>query len=362
MNHEDYMKLAVDLAKTAEGHTSPNPLVGAVCVKNGQVVGIGMHIQAGMPHAEVHALVMAGIHASEADLYVTLEPCAHTGKTPPCTNAIINSGIRRVFIASTDPNPLVNGRGIRLLRAAGIEVIVNVCKEEADFINRAYFHFSKNKQPYITLKAATTLDGRLATHTGDSKWITSEQSRLDVHTLRHTHDAIVVGVNTILHDNPFLTTRLPHGGKNPIRVILDRRLRTPTSAHVIMDKAAETIIFTNESIETSHRYEEFPLVTIESIPSDVDFLCEVVKRLGQKNVMKLLIEGGSQIHSSFIDACLANEVYLYMAPKLIGNGPSLFMDNSRSLISESVYLNIIDVKNFDNDIRIHALFSDGGEQ
>ncbi|MEZ7173128.1 bifunctional diaminohydroxyphosphoribosylaminopyrimidine deaminase/5-amino-6-(5-phosphoribosylamino)uracil reductase RibD [Sporosarcina sp. OR05] len=361
MTDETYMKLALDLAMTAEGHTSPNPIVGAVCVKDGQIVGTGMHVRAGTPHAEVHALTMAGAQAQNADLYVTLEPCAHTGKTPPCTDTIIESGIRRVFIASLDPNPAVNGKGIRLLRAAGIEVILAICTKEADFSNRAYFHFIKHGTPYITLKAATSLDGRLATHTGDSKWITSSHARSDVHTLRHTHDAILVGVNTILQDNPFLTTRLPHGGKNPIRIILDRHLRTPQTANVIQDNAAETIIFTVGQDTLTNQFAKYPLVTVESIPPDVDYLHEVLKRLGKRGIMKLLVEGGSQVHSSFITAGLADELYLYVAPKLIGNGPSLFMDHGCTRIAEGKMLDILDMKTLHEDVRIHALFNKRGD-
>lgn len=171
MIDENMMKLALQLAQSAEGQTSPNPLVGAVCVKNGQIIGTGAHLKAGTPHAEVHALKMAGAAAFGADLYVTLEPCAHHGQTPPCTELIISSGIRRVIIASTDPNPSVNGRGIEILKQAGIEVSTGVLQEEADYLNRAFFHFIQNGKPYVTLKAATTLDGRLATQNGDSKWL-----------------------------------------------------------------------------------------------------------------------------------------------------------------------------------------------
>ncbi|MCG3088778.1 bifunctional diaminohydroxyphosphoribosylaminopyrimidine deaminase/5-amino-6-(5-phosphoribosylamino)uracil reductase RibD [Sporosarcina cyprini] len=356
MKHDDYMKLAVQLARTATGHTSPNPIVGAVCVADGQVVGTGFHVKAGTPHAEVHALRMAGKLAEGADLYVTLEPCAHTGKTPPCTEAIIASGIRRVFVASIDPNPAVSGKGIGLLRDAGIEVTM-IPNEEADFSNRAFFHFIQQQKPYVTLKAAATLDGRLATQHGDSKWITSEQARMDVHHLRHTHDAILVGVQTILQDNPFLTTRLPHGGKNPIRIILDRRLRTPKTAHVITDGASQTILFTLESAQGIDAFSEFPLVRVETIPEHADFLKEVLTRLAKMGVMTVLVEGGSHVHSSFIDQGLADEFYLYMAPKFIGNGPSLFENNGRTSITESELLQILSVKQIGPDIRLHALFS-----
>lgn len=356
MDHDDYMKLALDLSQSAEGQTSPNPIVGAVCVKNGQIVGTGMHVKAGTPHAEVHALRMAGELAKGADLYVTLEPCAHTGKTPPCTDAIIASGIRRVFVASIDPNPAVSGKGIGLLKAAGIEVST-IQTKEADFVNRAYFHFIQQQKPYVTLKAAATLDGRLATQQGDSKWITSEQARTDVHNLRHTHDAILVGVQTILQDNPFLTTRLPHGGKNPIRIILDRRLRTPKTANVVTDRAAETILFTLDRAEGIESFRDFPLVRVETINEHANFLEEVLRRLAKMGIMKLLVEGGSHVHSSFIEQQLANELYVYIAPKLIGNGPTLFENDSRPLIAQSEKLHILNTKQIGEDIRLHAVFA-----
>lgn len=227
MDPQHYMRLALELARSAQGQTSPNLLVGAVCVKDGRILGTGAHLKAGTPHAEVHAPAMAGANSIGADLYVTLEPCAHTGKTAPCTDLIISSGIQRVFVASIDPNPSVNGAGIGLLKVAGIEVITGILQEEAEQLNQAFFHFIRYGKPYVTLKATATLNGRLSTQNGDSKWITSAASRTDVHHLRHTHDAILVDVQTVLHDNPFLTTRLPHGGKNPIRINLDRHLRTP---------------------------------------------------------------------------------------------------------------------------------------
>ena len=356
MNPQYYMRLALDLARSAQGQTSPNPLVGAVCVKDGQIIGTGAHLKAGTPHAEVHALLMAGTESRGADLYVTLEPCAHIGKTPPCTDLIITSGIRRVFVASIDPNPSVNGTGIRLLKAAGIEVVTGILQEEAEQLNRAFFHFINYGKPYVTLKAAATLDGRLSTQTGDSKWITSDAARTDVHHLRHTHDAILVGVQTVLHDNPFLTTRLPHGGKNPIRIIVDRHLRTPTTANIVTDGAAETIIFTIDCPRSRTVFFENPFVSIERISEDIPFLNEVLKRLANKGIMTLFVEGGSRVHSSFINEGLADELYLYMAPKLIGNGASLFMDDTRNLIADGESLRFLDVRQIGDDIRLHARF------
>ncbi|MGX1264102.1 riboflavin biosynthesis protein RibD [Rossellomorea marisflavi] len=215
MELNEYMKLALQLARSAQGQTSPNPVVGAVVVKDGSVVGTGSHLKAGGPHAEVHAIREAGEKAKGADIYVTLEPCSHHGRTPPCADLIIESGIKRVFIACKDSNPLVGGEGIERLKEAGINVHLGMGEPEGLELNKHFFHFIRTGTPYVTLKSAVTLDGRTASSSGDSKWITTELSRMDVHYDRHRHDAIVVGVNTIIQDNPHLTTRLPQGGKKP---------------------------------------------------------------------------------------------------------------------------------------------------
>ncbi|MEW9109275.1 MAG: bifunctional diaminohydroxyphosphoribosylaminopyrimidine deaminase/5-amino-6-(5-phosphoribosylamino)uracil reductase RibD [Cytobacillus gottheilii] len=356
MNDEYYMRIALELAIAAEGQTSPNPLVGAVCVKDGQIIGTGAHLKAGTPHAEVHAITMAHDRAKGADLYVTLEPCAHRGKTPPCTNLIINSGIRRVVIACTDPNPLVKGRGISQLKQAGIEIVTGVLEKEAAFLNRAFFHYIQYGTPYVTLKAAATLDGRIAASSGDSKWITSREAREDVHYLRHIHDAILVGAQTVIADNPFLTTRLPHGGKNPIRIVLDRRLKTPNTANVVTDEAAKTIIFTQVPLEKQIKQYDSHFVHIEVIPMSQAFLPSVLKCLGGIGVMTLLVEGGSRVHSSFIDENLADELYLYLAPKLIGNGISFFSSEKRNWMKDSENLHILDMQTFGLDLRLHAQF------
>lgn len=249
MRDQDYMNLAINVAKAGVGQTTPNPVVGAIIVNEGRVVGIGAHLKAGEPHAEVHAIRMAGEKAQNATAYVTLEPCSHHGKTPPCADLLITSKVKRVVVATTDPNPLVAGKGIAKLKAAGIEVEVGVCKEQADALNSVFFHYLEKKRPYITLKSATTLDGKIATVTGESKWITGDAARQDVHLYRSIHDAILVGVNTVLMDNPSLTTRLPNGtGKNPIRVILDSKLRTPLDSQIVNDGKAETWIIVSNQV------------------------------------------------------------------------------------------------------------------
>ncbi|AQQ55008.1 riboflavin biosynthesis protein RibD [Planococcus lenghuensis] len=349
------MNFAIQLASEAKGQTSPNPLVGAVCVNNHRIVGMGAHLEAGKPHAEVHALAMAGENARGSDLYVTLEPCSHYGKTPPCALKIIDSGVARVFIATLDPNPLVSGRGVKLLEEAGIEVITGLLKQEAAQMNQAFFHSITHQMPYVTLKSAVTLDGRMATEAGSSKWITSEEAREDVHRLRHIHDAILVGVNTVLHDQPFLTTRLPHGGKNPIRVILDRHLRTPADTPVTADPAAGTLIYCQEDApDVQYRKH----VEVIRLPDSVSFLQEVLRDLYTRGIMTLLVEGGPAVHSSFIEQGLVQELYLYQAPKLIGNGPSVFTSNRRADMADSLKLEITDVDQLGSDIRIRAIFKE----
>lgn len=241
MNDQYYMDFAIDLAKRVSGQTSPNPVVGAVIVKHGEIVGFGAHLKAGEAHAEVQAIKMAGLEkTSGATVYVTLEPCSHFGKTPPCSNLLIESRVKRVVIASVDPNPLVAGEGIKKLQDAGIETVVGVCQEKALALNEVFFHYIKTNTPFVTLKTAASLDGKTATYSGESKWITGPDARLDVHHYRHKHDAILVGVETVIKDNPSLTTRLPSGGKNPIRVILDTSLRIPIHSNVLTDGQVDT--------------------------------------------------------------------------------------------------------------------------
>ena len=236
-NDIEFMKLALDLAATAKGKTNPNPLVGAIIVKDGVIAGTGLHRKAGEPHAEVHAFRMAGDYAKGATLYVTLEPCSHYGKTPPCAILVKESGVRRVVIAMKDPNPHVAGRGIKLIAEAGIEVEVGVLEEQAKRLNERFIHNMIHDSPFVISKIAMTLDGKLVAHKGHSKWITGEQSRETVHLLRNEVDAILVGIGTVLADDPHLTTRLSEGGKNPIRIILDSDLRTPIDANIMNDRS-----------------------------------------------------------------------------------------------------------------------------
>lgn len=355
MTDEDYMRLAIELAANTNGQTSPNPLVGAVVVKDNQIVGMGAHLKAGEAHAEVHAINMAGDKAKDATIYVTLEPCSHFGRTPPCANLLIKSEVKRVVIASTDPNPLVAGQGIERLREHGIEVDVGILRDEAERLNEVFFHYIATGMPYVTLKSATSLDGKIATVTGESKWITSEESRLDVHKYRHQHDGILVGVNTILKDDPELTTRLPLGGKNPIRIILDTNLRTPPGAKIVNDNKAPTwiIVGKNVAAEKIAAMNEKYAKVIE-MPFDGLNIRNVLKMLGEKGITSLFVEGGSQINGSFIKAKTVNQVITYIAPKIIGGAlaPTSIGGDGFEKMNDVLALQIKSVETIGPDIKI----------
>jgi len=322
---EKWMRLALAEAAKGLGRTSPNPAVGAVVVKNGKVVAKGFHAKAGGPHAEVVALQKAGSLARGADLYTNLEPCTHQGKTPPCTQAILEAGIARVIFASTDPNPLVNGKGHQKLRKAGLDVWPGVLQSEADALNRPFFKWAKTGRPFVSLKVASSLDGFVATGEGDSKWITGTASRQWVHELRDSVDAIVVGVGTVLADNPRLTSR-PQGrkGKTPLRVILDTKLRSPLEARVFnSQKQAPTVVAVSRESpakkaallrECGVELWELPLrrgrVSLRAL----------LKKLAGRGCLHILVEGGAGVFGSFLEEGLADELLLFLAPKLIGRG------------------------------------------
>lgn len=357
MNDADYMKLAISLARATIGQTSPNPAVGAVLVKDGCLISTGVHLEAGTPHAEVHAISAAGPKANGATLYVTLEPCSHYGKTPPCAEAIIHSNIKKVFVACLDPNPLVAGRGIEMLRKAGLTVEVGLCEEEALLLNEKFFHFIQTNTPFVTIKAAVTLDGKTATKTGDSKWITSEAARRDVHTLRHEHDAILIGINTVLLDNPLLTTRRPQGGKNPIRVILDSQLKIPLHANILQDKSAKTIIFTGNCIDQTKKNEiESFGAEVISFQSRSISIEEVLNELGERKILSVLVEGGSEVHASFIKSHLYQQIIVYIAPKMIGGRESIPFIGGGSLekIADGTQLRFTKIEQIGPDIKITA--------
>lgn len=358
MSDQYYMQLAIDLAKSASGQTSPNPVVGAVVAKNNQIVGMGAHLKAGEAHAEVHAIKMAGEKAEGATIYVTLEPCSHFGKTPPCADLVIQSGIKRVVVATTDPNPQVAGRGIKKMQEAGIDVEVGLLKREADSLNKVFYHYIQTGEPYVTLKSATSLDGKIATSEGHSKWITSEAAREDVHYFRHQHDAILVGVNTVIKDNPSLTTRLHGGGKNPIRIILDTHLRTPMEAIVVTDHEAETWIITGSEVDKP-KMETMESKGIKVIPMNHPNIKikEMLQAVGKLGVTSIYVEGGAEVHGSFLQEKAFQQIITYIAPKIIGgrHAPSSFGGGGITTMDEALSLEILDVTKIGPDIRVIAV-------
>jgi diaminohydroxyphosphoribosylaminopyrimidine deaminase / 5-amino-6-(5-phosphoribosylamino)uracil reductase len=318
---QQFMAQALDLAASANYHTSPNPMVGAVVVRDGQVVGMGAHMRAGEPHAEVHALGTAGDAARGADLYVTQEPCTHVGRTPPCVDAVIKAGVRRVVVGMEDPNPKVDGRGIAALRAAGITVVSGVLEDRARRLNEFFVKHVTTGIPFVTAKFAMSLDGRIATHSGESKWITSDDARREVHRLRHMHDAILVGANTVLRDDPNLTTRLPEGGRSPLRVVVDSRLRVPYEARIFEQETGSVLLATSDRAR-GDRLREFekrgvPVVVLPADHGRVG-LHDLLAHLGQHETISLLIEGGSSMHGSAFDQRLVDKVFAFIAPRIIG--------------------------------------------
>jgi diaminohydroxyphosphoribosylaminopyrimidine deaminase/5-amino-6-(5-phosphoribosylamino)uracil reductase len=357
---EKYMRVALRLAKKARGRTSPNPMVGAVVVKDGRVISRGWHKMAGEPHAEANALAKAGTDAKGATLYVTLEPCSHRNKrTPPCSPLVILSGVRRVVIAMIDPNPKVSGGGIRAIRKAGIEVVTGVLESEARLLNEAFIKHVTKKVPFVTLKIAQTLDGRIATAKGESKWITGEKARVEGHRLRDRNDAILVGINTILKDAPALTTRIPNG-RDPIRVIVDSRLRIPLRAKVLTQKSsAKTIVATLASASRTKvrriRAAGAEVLFVKSNKGRVDLL-DLMKKLGKQDIMSVLIEGGAEINASALKAGIVDKIIAIIAPTLMTGRDSLCSigGTSPARLSQAVHISGGSTRLIDRDLIVEG--------
>ncbi|NMP21465.1 bifunctional diaminohydroxyphosphoribosylaminopyrimidine deaminase/5-amino-6-(5-phosphoribosylamino)uracil reductase RibD [Sulfobacillus harzensis] len=368
-----YMRRALALAKRGLGHTSPNPMVGAVLVDNqGRIVAEGYHKKAGSAHAEAAALKKAGEKAHGTTLYVTLEPCNHTGRTPPCTDAIIKSGVQRVVVAAVDPNPYVAGGGVERLEAAGVEVLVGDGAEEAWELNRAFFTWSQRHRPWVTLKAAMTLDGKVASVNGQSKYLTSEAALQHAHELRRTHDAILVGSSTVLADNPSLTYRGSRNGHDPVRVVLDGRGRIPATSQVFQNQShAPTLVFSSEDAPSSWERDIFSaggeVVMVGRNPDGLLDLSEVLGYLADRHILSLLVEGGPTVHASFIQHQLADAWVGYLAPLILGGqsapspvagpgfdlgtAPRLTMEDTRRLGPDIVYeARFHSVRNEDTDV------------
>jgi len=312
VKHRQYMHRALELAKKGIGKVSPNPLVGCVIAKNKKIIGEGFHVKFGSTHAEINALKKAGINAQGADLYVNLEPCCHYGKTPPCTKAILNAGIKKVFVAMLDPNPLVAGKGIKILQKNGIEVKVGIEATKAKKLNEKFIYFIQHRTPFVALKIATTANGKI-TRSDGKKWITNAESRKKVHQLRNEYHAILVGKNTVLDDNPSLTTYKLKNGNNPLRIILDSNLEIPTEKKVFAD--SHFIIMTKKEnlIEKKEKYLKLGGQILECEKQIID-LKSLLKKLGKKGISSLFVEGGAEVYRNFFAENLVQKVYWFQAP------------------------------------------------
>jgi len=357
---ELFMRHALVLAAKGRGRTSPNPMVGAVVVRGGSIVSEGYHARAGEPHAEVVALQNAAGAASGADLFVTLEPCCHHGLTPPCTDRIIQAGIRRVVIPTLDPNPLVSGGGVQTLREAEIIVERGLLSEEAASLNEAFTKFITCRTPFVVLKAAVSLDGKIATRTGDARWISGEQSRKHVHELRDQVDAIIAGIGTIRRDNPRLTTRLPEGGRDPIRVIVDGLGPLPLDAQVFQAGAASRTWVAVAADAPAERIETLlgrGLTVLEAGGFHGRICLEhLLKHLGEREIASVMIEGGEGIFTSAVEEGIVDKFLLFVAPLLVGGktAPSLLAGAGVEEIGQALRLSRLRIEQLGDDLLIEG--------
>lgn len=358
MTDQNYMLQAIQLAKQGEGWTNPNPMVGAVIVKNGRIIGKGYHKKYGELHAERNAIASLTESAEGATIYVTLEPCCHYGKTPPCTEAIIEQKIKRVVIGSRDPNPKVSGKGIKMLQEAGIEVIEDFMREECDRLNPVFFHYITTKTPYVVMKYAMTLDGKIATKTGASKWITGEAARAEVQHMRHRYMGIMAGIGTVIADDPMLNVRV-EGWKSPIRILCDSGLRIPLDGQIVKSAGKyRTIVAYADSENTEAKRKRLHEMGVETIccpdeNNQVD-LKKLMKYLGEEGIDSILLEGGGTLNDSALRAGIVQEVQAFIAPKLFGgmNSKTPVEGIGVRFPSEAVKLKCVDICQVGEDIRI----------
>ncbi len=320
MDDREYMRMALEYAKKGSGWTSPNPMVGAVIVKDGRVIGTGWHEKYGQPHAERNALASCIESPKGAVMYVTLEPCCHYGKQPPCVEAVLEAGISRVVIGSADPNPLVSGKGVQILQKHGVQVIENVLREECDRLNEVFFYYIQNKKPFVVMKYAMTLDGKIAAHTGLSKWITGETARNHVQQLRHRYTGIMAGIGTVLADDPLLTCRIP-GCKNPVRIICDTNLRIPLTSQIVTtaNEITTVIAACSPDREKKAALEQAGCRVLQTDKKNghVD-LQQLMSMLGAEQVDSILLEGGGTLNWAALESGIVQKVLAYTAPKMFG--------------------------------------------
>ena len=354
-----FMEMALDLALKGKGYTSPNPIVGAVVVKNGKVAGKGYHKAAGEAHAEVNAIHDAGQNAHGSTLYVTLEPCNHTGRTAPCTEKILSAGISKVVAAMKDPNPGVSGGGLAYLKSCGIEVKNGLCEKTARKQNEIFIKYVTTKRPFVLIKCAATLDGRIATKTYDSKWVTSAESRKFVHELRHEYDAIMVGINTVNKDNPSLTARLDFKkAKNPVRIILDTKLAISENAK-LLNAASDIFIITGNSVSDTkkEKIKKKGARVIESPVKDgfID-LYSLMDWLGTRGITSILIEGGSKVIASAFRAGIVDKINFFYGSRILGgdDGIPICSGSGPALMKDCIPVTDINVRQFGNDVLIEG--------
>ena len=358
-----YMERALNLSTLAWGRTSPNPLVGCIIVRDGLIVGEGYHAKAGTPHAEVHALKAAGLRAEGADVYVTLEPCSHHGRTPPCTEALIQAKVKRVIVALEDPNPLVSGQGIKKLEEAGIEVEIGLLEEKAKLINKFFLKAITTNFPYVLYKSALTLDGKTAVESGDSNWVTSEESRAYVHELRDIYDVIMVGSNTVLKDDPLLTCRRING-RDPVKLIVDGNLTIPLDAKVLSNSLC--IVATSESADSQklrslkekQNVEVWQYNEPRYVPLSI-LMRDIVKR----GFNSILLEGGGNLAGKMLQERLIDKIEFIYAPKLVGSGPSPLSGFHLEKMNQAVKICNIEISQIAEDINVsgEVYYTDGGE-
>ena len=356
-----YMKRALELAIQGSGYTNPNPLVGAVIVKNDRIIGEGFHKHYGSHHAEINAFLNAREDVTGATMYVTLEPCSHYGKTPPCAQAIVDKGIKKVIIGMRDPNPLVSGKGIEILKDSGIEVVTGVLEDEGMKLNEIFLKYITTKLPFVIMKTAMTLDGKIATRINASKWVTGEFSRKYVHELRHRVAGIMVGIGTVLADDPSLTTRFEDGiGNDPIRIIVDSSAKISMEAKVLnLESSAKTIIAVTEKADNIKlkllEEKGAVIIVIPSKNGRVD-LKLLMKELGERNIDSILLEGGSELNYSSLEEGIIDKVYSFIAPKIIGGNTAKTPVGGygKAFMEEAFELEDINIHRFGEDIMVEA--------
>lgn len=360
---EKYMQMALDMAKTAMGYTSPNPMVGCVVVKGGVVISKACHERYGEYHAERNALLRCQEDTAGAELYVTLEPCCHQGKTPPCTDIIIEKGIKKVYVGSLDSNPLVAGKGLTILRNYGIKVESGILEAECKKLNEIFFHYIQHKTPFVAAKYAMTLDGKIAAYTGDSKWVTGEQSRAYVQRLRKKYSGIMAGINTIMEDNPMLTCRLEEnqsGILNPVRIILDSNLRIPMDSRIVEtgEEVRTIVAYGRDRSELNGKKEQLKEKGVELICTDSDKvdLKMLMTILGEKGIDSILLEGGATVNAAALAAGIVQKVYAFIAPKFImgETAKSPVGGKGIPLMCDAVTLKDISIEQIENDILVRG--------